>query len=265
MTGTWRRAVCVGARSETSSARTIRLRIDGSGGSGGSDRSGGSDGSGGLDVLPGQHVDVRLTADDGYQAVRSYSLSAVPSRGPAGHALAADEVELTVEKLADGEVSPYLVDGLEVGDPVEIRGPIGGWFVWHEADPAPVQLIGGGSGVAPLMAMLRARAASATSAADFRLVYSMRVPASEYFRAELAALEAAGTATVDRVYTRVAPPGSSRPPGRLDTALLESLVLPPGASVFVCGPNGFVAAVAASLVELGHDPALIRTERFGGA
>lgn len=240
--------MCVGARDETTTARSIRLRVEGLG-----------------PVVAGQHVDVRLTADDGYQAVRSYSLSAVPGGPPLVSPLADDEVELTVEELPDGEVSPYLVGGLEPGDPLEIRGPIGGWFVWHDTQPEPVQLIAGGSGVAPLMAMLRARSAGAGTA-PFRLLYSLRDPEAEYYRAELAERERSGSFSVARVWTRRAPEGVTTTIGRLDAERLASLVFPPsaGASFYVCGPNGFVAAVSEALVGLGHDPATIRTERFGG-
>jgi ferredoxin-NADP reductase len=249
VTSGWRAAVCVETRVETATAKSIRLRVTD------------------LDeVLAGQHVDIRLTADDGYQAVRSYSLSASPGGGPFGRRLADDEVELTVEELADGEVSPYLVEGLEPGDPLEIRGPIGGWFVWRPTDTAPVQLIGGGSGVAPLMAMLRTRAGVGGDV-PFRLLYSVRSPSSAYYGAELASFQGAGSAQIDTVFTRQAPPGSSRPPGRLTRSDLESLVPAPGlgTAFYVCGPNTFVEHVAAQLTALGHDPATIRTERFGGA
>lgn len=248
MTSGWRDAVCVESREETATARSIRLRVTD------------------LDeVVAGQHVDIRLTADDGYQAVRSYSLSAVPGAGPFGAALAADEVELTVEELADGEVSPYLVEGLEPGDPLEIRGPIGGWFVWRATDVGPVQLIGGGSGVAPLMAMLRARVVAGREV-PFRLLYSVRTPAAAYYVDELASFEGAGSLRVDTIYTREAPDGSPRAPGRLTVDDLRSLVPAPGAGTafYVCGPNGFVAHVTDLLESLGHDPATIRTERFGG-
>lgn len=248
MTSDWRAAECVSSRSETATARSIRLRV--------ADLD---------DVLAGQHVDIRLTADDGYQAVRSYSLSAGPAGGPFGRPLAADEVEITVEELAEGEVSPYLVEGLEPGDPVEIRGPIGGWFVWRPTDPAPVQLIAGGSGVAPLMAMLRARVAAAVDV-PFRLLYSVRSPESAYYAAEFDELQTAGSLRVDTLYTRRAPEHSPRAPGRVTARDLESLAAAPaeGASFFVCGPNAFVAHVTDLLAGLGHDPARIRTERFGG-
>lgn len=248
MTSGWRAAVCVEVRDESPTARSIRLRVTD------------------LDeVLAGQHVDIRLTADDGYQAVRSYSLSAAPSGGPFGRRLPDDEVEITVEELADGEVSPYLVQGLEPGDPLEIRGPIGGWFVWRPTDTAPVQLIGGGSGVAPLMAMLRTRVAMGGEV-PFRLLSSVRSPESLYYRSELDELGGAGSIRVDTVYTRRAPEGSPRAPGRLTLDDFRRFVPPPsaGAAFYVCGPNAFVAHVTDLLTALGHDPALVRTERFGG-
>jgi ferredoxin-NADP reductase len=248
VTGSWRRAVCVASRTETPTPRSIRLRVDDLG-----------------PVVAGQHIDIRLTADDGYQAVRSYSLSATPGGGPGGVPLASDEVEITVEELPDGEVSPYLVQGLEPQDALEVRGPIGGWFVWRESDPGPVQLIGGGSGVAPLMAMLRARVAG-RSPAPMRLLSSVRTPGSLYFRDELPGFAEVPGIRLDVAYTREAPEGESRPTGRLTKADIDALVQEPGAgTVFVCGPNSFVAAVTDLLIARGHDPASIRTERFGGS
>jgi ferredoxin-NADP reductase len=248
VTTSWRPAICVEQRTETSTARSIRLRVDDLG-----------------PTVAGQHIDVRLTADDGYQAVRSYSLSATPQGGPFGSALGANEVEVAVEELPDGEVSPYLVEGLEPGDPLEVRGPVGGWFVWHEADPGPVQLIGGGSGVAPLVAILRARLAS-HSAAPMRLLYSVRSPDAVYFADELARFSAAPGITVEIAYTRVAGSDARRPARRLTAADIEAFVQEPGVgTVYVCGPNSFVAAVTDLLLARGHDPAAIRTERFGGA
>ena len=248
MTTGWRSAVCVNVRGETATARTVRLRVDDLGA-----------------VLPGQHVDVRLTADDGYQAVRSYSLSATPAGGPASAPLAADEVEITVEELPDGEVSPYLVEGLAIGDTLEVRGPIGGWFVWRDTDTEAVQLIGGGSGVAPLMAILRARVASA-SVAPMRLLYSVRSPDAVYFRDELDHVAPTAGIDVDVVYTRAAPEGWPRIPGRLVAADVENLVQDARVgSIFICGPNAFVASVTDLLIAAGHDPASIRAERFGGA
>lgn len=211
--------------------------------------------------LAGQHLDVRLTAPDGYQASRSYSIGA-PADG--------ERVELAVERLDDGEVSPYLVDGLEAGDRLEIRGPIGGWFVWRPEQAEPVQLIAGGSGVVPLMAMAREHARSG-STARMQLLYSVRSPVFAYYREELAALAerpaATGGVAVDHVFTRVAPAGAARPAGRVTPELLVEAALPAALepTVYVCGPTSFVEAVATALVEQGHSPERVRTERFGGA
>lgn len=205
--------------------------------------------------IAGQHVDVRLTAPDGYQATRSYS---VASAGPE------PRLQLAVDKLPDGEVSPYLVDDLLVGDMLELRGPLGGWFVWKPSpDPAqapPVQLIAGGSGVVPLVAMIRSHAASG-SATPMQLLYSVRTPADRFFADELERLD-----NVSYVYTRATPPNWPVKPGRVTPETLAALTLPPEQkpAVFVCGPTGFVEAVASTLVELGHDPASVKTERFGG-
>jgi len=204
---------------------------------------------------------VRLTAPDGYTAVRSYSVaSAQPG----------DELELTVEELADGEVSPYLVRGVSVGDQLEVRGPVGGWFVWDPADPSPVQLIAGGSGVVPLMAMIRAHAAadpaSPGATAEFRLLYSVRSPAAAYYGAELDQRAASPLLSVTRVYTREAPAGSADPPRRLDAATLTGAVLPVSANpaFFICGATAFVETVADWLVQAGYPADRIKTERYGG-
>ena len=214
----------------------------------------------------GQHVDVRLTAPDGYTAARSYSIAS--AAGGSGR------VELTVERLPDGEVSPYLAGVLAVGDPLELRGPLGGWFVWRPAQPEPVQLVGGGSGVVPLMAMVRTHAASG-SRAPLRLLYSARGPGSVLYRDELDRLARAGTAdgraagstgvAVTYAYTRHLPAGWPRPAGRVDAGLIAEATWPAGQSptCYVCGPTGFVEAVADLLTAAGHDPARIRTERFG--
>ncbi|WP_285113492.1 FAD-binding oxidoreductase [Leifsonia sp. fls2-241-R2A-40a] len=241
----------VDTRMETPTARTIRLRIPGLHGH-----------------LAGQHVDIRLTAPDGYQAVRSYSIASGGGRGALEpHELPADELELTVEELVDGEVSPYLVRGLMAGDQLEVRGPVGGWFIWRDGDTTPVQLIAGGSGVVPLMSMARAHAA-AGSAAPFRMLYSLRTPASGYYGDELTTLAAdtAAPLEVDYVYTRQAPAGASAPPGRLTAEGLMQRALPASDSptFFICGSTPFVEAVSGWLVDAGHDPARIRTERYGG-
>jgi ferredoxin-NADP reductase len=225
----------VHVQDETRSARSLRLAVDGWPGH-----------------LPGQHADVRLTAEDGYTAQRSYSLSA-PADG--------DVVELTVQRVVDGEVSPFLVDEIAIGDAVEVRGPLGGWFVWRADQPGPVLLVGGGSGVAPLMAMLRARAQVGSGGA-FRLIYSVRTPDDVYYADEL---NAASAAEVALLYTRSAPAGAARPAHRIDAADLAAHAWPPESqpTSYVCGPTPFVEAVATLLIDAGHDPARIRTERFG--
>ncbi len=206
--------------------------------------------------LPGQHVDLRLTAEDGYSVQRSYSISSAPD---------GDRVELAVQRVEDGEVSPYLCDVLSVGDKIELRGPVGGWFVWRASDPAPVTLVAGGSGIAPLMAMVRTRAAEG-SRVPFRLVYSARTPDDVYFADELLrrAREDAGL-DVKIVYTRRTPEGSPEPPGRLGVATLNTYGWPAEFTprCFVCGPTGFVETASDVLVALGHDPRRVRTERFG--
>jgi len=225
-------------RPETPTARTLVLEVPGWSGH-----------------LAGQHVDVRLTAEDGYVAERPYSLAS-PADG--------DRIELTVQVVRDGEVSPFLGDGLAPGDPLEVRGPLGGWFVWRPEDPSPALLVAGGAGVVPLMAMIRTRRVLG-SRVPFRLVYSVRTPADVYYADELltprpgdAGLE------VTVVYTRGAPPGGP-PPRRVRRADLAAHDwLREGAPLcFVCGPTGFVEAMADALVALGHDPDRIRTERFG--
>ena len=205
--------------------------------------------------IAGQHVDVRLTAPDGYQAVRSYSIA---SAGPS------EMVELAVDKIPTGEVSPYLVDDLLPGDMLELRGPLGGWFVWKPSDVSPVQLIGGGSGIVPLVAMVRSHADSGSSA-PFKLLYSVRSPGDAFYRDELAASEGPGFATT-YVYTRAVPEGWPVAPGRLTKNVLAASVIPASESpaIFVCGPTAFVEAVATWLVELGYPAETIKTERFGG-
>jgi ferredoxin-NADP reductase len=201
-------------------------------------------------------VDVRLTADDGYSAQRSYSIASAPG---------ADQLELTVQRLPDGEVSSYLADVLKVGYPLELRGPIGGWFVWEPDTAAPVLLVAGGSGVVPLMAMIRTREA-AGSKAPFRLVYSVRSPDTELYKNELAERQRHSDGVdVTYVYTRTTPPGWPVRAGRINAGVLASAGWPPDRhpAVFVCGPTPFVEAVANELVNAGHDPRLIKTERFG--
>ena len=203
---------------------------------------------------PGQHVDVRLTADDGYQAQRSYSIASPPG---------SDRLELTVERIDDGEVSPYLTTVADVGDQFELRGPIGGWFVWDAGDDAPVLLVGGGSGVVPLRAMLQHHAGSG-SAAAMHLVQSARTLGDVIYRRELEALVGPRRA-VTVTLTRESPPDWGGHRGRVDAGLLAEQGWPPAAQphCYVCGPTGFVETVADALVELGHAPGRIRTERFG--
>jgi ferredoxin-NADP reductase len=205
----------------------------------------------------GQHLDLRLTAPDGYQAVRSYSIA---SAGPG------ERIELAVDELPDGEVSPYLVQDVRPGDQLELRGPLGGWFVWKPEQTEPVQLIAGGSGVVPLMAMVRAHAASG-SGARFRLLYSVRNPADVFFAHEIATFAKSPNLEVTWVYTRETPPGWPIPAGRVNREVLETATFAASETptVFVCGPTGFVEAVATILVELGHPAGRVRTERFGGA
>jgi ferredoxin-NADP reductase len=204
----------------------------------------------------GQHADVRLTAEDGYRAERSYSLAGPPD----GH-----RIELTVQRVPDGEVSPYLLDVFSVGDPVEIRGPVGGWFVWRPTDTAPVLLVGGGSGIVPLMAMIRARRA-AGSRVPFRLIYSVRSEADIYYAAELRRrVRDDRGLDVAYVYTRQPPAGWPGPPRRIAVADVNTHGWPPELepSAFVCGPTGFVETVADILIALGHDSRRVKTERFG--
>jgi len=205
---------------------------------------------------PGQHVDVRLTAEDGYQAERSYSIASPPER---------ERLELTVERLDDGEVSPYLVGELRAGDRLELRGPIGGYFVWTAADESPLLLVAGGSGVVPLMCMLRHRAAAARRPAA-RLLYSARSFDELIYRDELRELAAADDGLeVTETLTGTAPPGWSGPTRRIDERMLAAVAWPAAQrpAVYVCGPTALVEAVAGDLVRLGHEPGRIRTERFG--
>ncbi|MFC4905847.1 ferredoxin reductase [Actinomadura gamaensis] len=232
----WRPATLTGDRRENPATRTLILDVPGWPGH-----------------LPGQHVDVRLTAEDGYQAVRSYSMSA-PADGR--------RVELTVQRVPDGEVSPYLVDDLPAGAQIEVLGPVGGWFVWRPAEPAPSLLLAGGVGIAPIMAMVRAWRRE--PAGPLRLLYSLRSPDRLCYGTELAGLPGPD-AGVLLAYTRRTPGGQDRPPGRLTPADLARHGMPAEQAprCYVCGPTGFVEAVSATLTALGHDPSRIRTERFG--
>ena len=202
----------------------------------------------------GQHVDIRLTSEDGYQAERSYSIASAPGPGP---------LELTIERIDDGEVSPYLVDELRPGDGFELRGPIGGWFTWEPGDGGPLLLIGGGSGLVPLMAMLRDRAARARDV-EARLLLSARRLEDVLYRDELMALAGGGVA-IHQTLTRAQPPGWTGWGRRVDADMLDAVGPGPDASprTYVCGPTPFVEAVASLLVGLGHRPATVKTERFG--
>ena len=200
--------------------------------------------------LAGQHVDVRLTAEDGYRAERPYSLASAPGEPPA----------ITVERLPDGEVSPYLTEDVRRGDAFEVRGPIGGYFVWRPDDGGPLFLAAGGSGVVPMRAILRHRR-NTMSQVMARLLYSSRTLEDVIYRAELEREEVVHT------LTRAQPPGWTGYARRVDAELLREVAWPAneGPLAFVCGPTSFVESVAASLVELGYAPERIRTERFGAA
>ena len=210
----------------------------------------------------GQHVDVRLTAEDGYQAERSYSIASPPE---------ASHLALTIERLDDGEVSPYLSEQLRIGDPLELRGPIGGYFVWNTTLGGPLLLVAGGSGIVPLMAMLRHRAAVRSSAptnadAPARLLYSSRTLDDVIYRDEIARLaESDPSLRVSHTLTRGTPAEWSGYSRRIDAPMLSEFAWSPAERphIFVCGPTPMVEAVANALVELGHEAAMIKTERFG--
>ncbi|HEX6533897.1 MAG TPA: ferredoxin reductase [Gemmatimonadaceae bacterium] len=212
----------------------------------------------------GQHVDVRLTAEDGYQAQRSYSIASAPEEA---------RIALTVERLEDGEVSPYLTGELRVGDRLELRGPIGGYFVWEAAPGAPLLLVGGGSGIVPLMAMVRHRAAALATASvaarhgmPARLLYSARGWDEVIYRDELARLsDGDPTLEVALTLTRESPQAWTGFRRRIDRMMLAEVAWPPPERplIYVCGPTPLVESVASALVELGHDPSRVKTERFG--
>lgn len=237
----WQVGTVTEVRDETPSARTLVLELPDWAGH-----------------RPGQHVDVRLTAPDGYSAERSYSIaSAWPGDG---------RVELTIQRVEDGEVSSYLAEDLKPGDRLELRGPVGGWFVWRDTQPAPVLLAAGGSGIVPLMAMIRARG-QVRGRQPFRLVYSVRTPADVIYGPELARrVRDDPGLDVHYAYTRQTPDGWPEPAGRISVATLNTHGWPPDfqPDCFVCGPTSFVETTANILVALGHDPKKIRTERFGG-
>jgi ferredoxin-NADP reductase len=233
----WRLAKVIEVRPETSRTKTIAFDVAGWPGH-----------------RAGQHLDVRLTAEDGYQAERSYSIAS-PPESPA--------LELTVERLDDGEVSPYLTDELRPGDAIELRGPVGGYFVWEPSQGGPVLLVAGGSGVVPLMAMIRARAAAGSNV-ETRLLLSSRGWDDIIYRDELERLSGNGLSVLHTL-TRSQPDGWSGYARRIDAEMLTEV----GPSseeqplIYVCGPTPFVEAVAEALVHLGHDPRGIKTERFG--
>ncbi len=207
--------------------------------------------------LAGQHVDVRLTADDGYQAQRSYSIASAPEQSAL--------VAITVERLEDGEVSPYLVGEATVGDRIEVRGPIGGYFVWKSDDVRPLLLMAGGSGVVPLMAMLRHRSA-ATTKAPARMLYSSRTIEDVIYREELERLETSRDGlAVFHTLTRTQPAGWKGYGRRIDRAMVRDVAWPAEQSpaAFICGPTAFVETAADLLVESGYMPNRIKTERFG--
>jgi ferredoxin-NADP reductase len=226
---TWRPAEVAGVVEETPRTRTLVLDVEGWSGH-----------------RAGQHVDIRLTAEDGYQAERSYSIASGPDD---------DRLELTVERIDDGEVSPYLVDEVRGGDTFELRGPIGGYFAWSPGDGGPLLLVGGGSGVVPLRSMLRARPDDVPA----KLIYSARTNEDVIYSDELSALDG------DVLLTLTREQRDGVRAGRVDADLLRDAAFAPAEDprVFVCGPTSFVESVASALVELGHAPERIRTERFG--
>ncbi len=224
---TWQTATVTSIRAETPRAKSFRLRLPEW-----------------RPHQPGQYYSLRLTAPDGYQAVRSYSIASSP--------LEVGEIELTVDCLTDGEVSPFLHDVVEVGDELDVRGPLTEYFIWH--GDSPLLLLGGGSGAVPLMCMLRHRRL-ALPEVDVRFVYSVRSPEDVFYRDEL------GEETA-LTYTRRMPEGWTGAVGRIDAELVQRVAWPAGMA-FVCGPNGFVEAAAGLLMDAGYGPARIRTERFG--
>lgn len=238
----WQVATVTAIRNETPQTRTLVLHIPSWPGH-----------------RAGQHVDVRLVAEDGYQAQRSYSIASAPENG---------DVELTVERIENAEVSPYLCDVLQVGDGLEVRGPIGGYFVWSVRQEGPLLLVAGGSGVVPLMSMLRHRAHAAPaerSRVPVRLLYSARAPGNIIYREELDAVAASPDVRVAVTLTRDVPADWTGYARRIDRAMLDEFAWPAtdGARAFVCGPTPLVESVASALVEIGYDPNRVRTERFG--
>jgi ferredoxin-NADP reductase len=232
----------IGIRDETKRARTLVLEVPDWPGH-----------------RAGQHVDVRLVAEDGYQAQRSYSIASPPEDAT---------VALTIERLDDGEVSPYLCDVLRVGDGLELRGPIGGYFVLDLRSGGPLFFVAGGSGIVPLMAMLRHREHAELEVrahTPVRLLYSARTWPDVIYAEELQQLGTSPSVKIDFTLTRDVPADWKGRRGRIDRAILEALSWPPSEMprAFVCGPTPLVESVATLLVELGHDPSHVRTERFG--
>jgi ferredoxin-NADP reductase len=232
---TWQAATVTAVAEETPRARTLALDVP--------------DWQG---HRAGQHLDIRLTAEDGYRAERAYSIASAPGEPPA----------VTVELLEDGEVSPYLVEVVREGDVFEVRGPIGGYFVWGQEDGGPLLLVAGGSGIVPLRAMLRHRRLSGSDV-PARLLYSSRTLDDIIYREELAGADGGLEAVI--TLTREQPPGWTGRTGRVNAELLADVAWPASEEPlsFVCGPTSFVEAVAEGLVELGYDPARVKTERFG--
>ena len=236
----WQLGVVVTIRPETARTKSITLALPNW-----------------IEHRAGQHVDARLTAEDGYQAERSYSIASPPEEAP--------RVTLTVERIDDGEVSPYLTEDLRVGDKLELRGPIGGYFVWDASMGGLLLLVAGGSGIVPLMAMLRHRAATSSSVPT-RLLYSSRSLEDVMYRDELDHLVKNTTMLeVVQTLTRVQPPGWTGYTRRIDMQMLREVAWPVEQRpiAYICGPTPFVETAAASLVALGHQPARIKTERFG--
>lgn len=236
----WLTAVASSYSDETDTVRTIAFDVAGWSGH-----------------AAGQHVDIRLTAEDGYVAQRSYSLASAAG--------AAQRIALTVERVEDGEVSPFLLDELRPGDAIELRGPIGGYFTWSPDSLAPLMLVAGGSGIVPLMSMLRTRAAAGASA-PARLLYSSRTERHIIYRRELERLDADGGGfTLVHTLSRTAPPGWSGERGRIGRVMLARRGLAPEdrPDIFICGPTPFVEAVSEHLLALGHEEQQILTERFG--
>lgn len=233
---TWQVATVTSVTRETDSVHTIGLEVPGWPGH-----------------RAGQHLDVRLTAEDGYAAERSYSIAAADG----------EPVAITVERLENGEVSPYLTEELRTGDQLELRGPIGRWFVWDTSDGGPLMLVAGGSGVVPLRAMLRHRQRSGSDV-PARLLYSSRTLADVIYRSELDCYR--DGAQVIYTLTRGQPPGWTGFSGRIDAAMMAETAWPASQYplAYVCGPTSFVETAAGNLVDLGYPPERVKTERFGG-